>query len=183
MTQTATSATKSSKTEQLSIGSHVFYPAHGVASVAGVEKREFGSERQEFYVLELARGGKLLLPITNVAQAGVRPLISATAARRLMKLVTTDPEIDEGGWKERTEQYTDALRGGEPERYTEILQQLLFRARTDKLSSTERRILETARTYFVAEIGVVLEQTPEEIVEQLTPAPPEGAKAAAESKA
>jgi CarD family transcriptional regulator len=167
MAHTATTATKPGKPDPLSVGSHVFYPAHGVASVAGVESREFGSERQQFYVLELARGGKLLLPTGNVELAGVRSLVSPTAARRLMKKVRTQPDADKTGWKDRVESFTDALRGGEAEVYTAVLQQLLFRARSDKLSAAERRILETARTYFVAEIGAVLERTPAQIAEQL----------------
>jgi RNA polymerase-interacting CarD/CdnL/TRCF family regulator len=132
--------------------------------VAGIEKREFGQTRQEFYVLELARSGKLLLPTANVEQAG---LVSASEARALMKRVTTAPKLDRTPLKQRAALYAEGLRGGAADRYTEILRQLLFRARTDKLSSTERHLLETARAYFVGEIGAALKRSPERIAEQL----------------
>jgi len=75
-------------------GATVFYPAHGVAKVQGVEEREFCDVKQEFYVLELARGGKSLVPVGNVEHTGLRPLISANKARTLIKRMKDEPRID-----------------------------------------------------------------------------------------
>ena len=167
MRTSATTTTKPARVAPLVVGSHVFFPGHGVASVARIENRKFGQEQQEFYVLDLARGGTLLLPTAKAAQAGVRALVSATAARKLMKQATTEPEVDRTRWKERIALYSDALRTGTAERYTEILRQLLFRSRSDSLSATERQQLETAREYFVGEIGAVLQRSPEQLATQL----------------
>jgi len=149
--------------DRLVVGSRVFYPAHGVATVAGMEKREFGEAEQEFYVLTLDRGVRLLLPTSKVDAAGVRALVSPTKARELMRSVADEPTVDVTPWRERTTSYADALRQGAPEGYTDILRQLLFRSRSDKLSAIERRLLETARGYFVGEIGAVLELSSEQI--------------------
>ena len=65
----------------------MFYPLHGVAEVVAVESRDFGDQHQDFYVLELDRGGKLLLPTSNLAQAAVRGLVSPTKARELLKKI------------------------------------------------------------------------------------------------
>jgi len=149
------------------VGSHVFYPAHGVAEVTGIEKRELGQEQHEFYVLELCQGGKLLLPMAKVAPSGVRALISAAHARELTKTVTSEPQLDEGPWRERAEIYAESLRDGAADGYTETLRQLLFRSKNDKLTTTERRQFDTARAYFVAEISVVLDQPTAQIEAQL----------------
>jgi CarD family transcriptional regulator len=167
MSDPATQTQTPAKLDELSVGSHVFYPAHGVAEVTGIETRTVGDEQPEFYVLELATGGKLLLPTATVEQSGVRQLISKADASKLVDLVTVEPEADDGPWRERSAVYADALRDGSPDGYTQTLRQLLFRSRSSKLTTTERRQLDAARGYFVAEVSVVLGKPAEDIEERL----------------
>ena len=157
------------KAPKLVKGMRVFYPSHGVALVLGMEVREFGGGRQVFHILELARGVKVMLPESKVSQAGLRALISATKARALMEKVRAAPDgpsdgrTDHAARRERAAGYVDALRSGSPDRYTEILQELLFRARSDKLSKTDQQTLEAARSYFVHEVGAALQRSPEQV--------------------
>jgi CarD family transcriptional regulator len=157
------------KSPKLVKGSRVFYPSHGVAVVLGMEVREFGGGRQVFHILELARGVKVMLPESKVSQAGIRALVSASKARELMERVKAAPtgpadtRNDHAARRERAATYVDALRSGSPDRYTEILQELLFRARSDKLSKGDQQTLEAARSYFVDEIGAALQRSPEQI--------------------
>lgn len=155
----------------LKSGDTIFYPAHGVAKVIGIEERQFGDLRQEFYILELNRGGKSLVPTKHVESAGLRPLISAKRAKELLKQLKDVPKIDRSkSWKDRASQYSDGLRTGSPESYTAILQELMYRARADKLSTTETKMLETARSYFVAEVGEVLNIPAERLEKDLADA-------------
>ena len=159
---------KKNKVRTLTVGSLVFYPAHGVASVTGKEEREFaGGVKQDFYVLELERGGTLLLPASKVERAGVRDLVSANKARELVKKLKTVPEteikLDHASRKRRDGLYSEALRSGSADRYTEVLQELLFRLRSDKLSNSEQRTFDVARSYFVGEVGAALELSPEQV--------------------
>jgi len=161
--------------ETLTIGDRVFYPAHGVAAVTGEEERDFGGIKQSFYVLELERGGSVMVPVGKVDRAGVRSLVNADQARELMKLVMTDPQVeiklDHASRKRRYALYAEALKSGSALRYTEILQELLFRLRTDKLSSSEQQTLDTARSYFVGEVGVGLDLTADQCDAELGLAP------------
>jgi RNA polymerase-interacting CarD/CdnL/TRCF family regulator len=149
---------------KLEIGSLLFFPAHGVATVEGLEERAFGTNPESFYALRLARGDKLLLPVGNVTKAGVRPLVSKTKARELLKTVRTDPTNGStASWRLRAASYAEGLRSGCPDRYTEILQGLLCRTRVAALSAHDRQLLEVARGYFVAEISAVLGRPASEI--------------------
>lgn len=149
-------------------GDTIFYPAHGVAKVGALESHTFGEEKLDFYVLELRRGGRSLVPIKNVAHAGLRQLVSARRARELLKSLRNEPNIDTTRtWKDRAAHYSQGLKTGSPESYTAILQELMYRARADKLSTTETKMLEIARSYFSAEIGEVLDISPEKIDQQL----------------
>lgn len=172
---------KQGKLDRLVVGSNVFYPGHGVAVVAGVEQRSFGEQQQEFYVLELAQGGKVMLPTANVELARVRALIPVTVARALLKTVCQEPELVSSASKEWAARCTEILREGVPEPCAEVLRQLLFRASAHKLGMTDRRLLEMAHANFVNEIGAVLKRSPEHIAAQLPPM--DGSPRGGESKA
>ena len=149
---------------RLKIGSRLFYPGHGVVSVLGLEERAFGAAPECFYVFGMSRSEKLLLPIGNVVKAGVRELVSAAKARRLLRRVIAAPtSATEKSWQDRVADYTAGLRSGCPDRYTETLRELLFRARAKKLSANDRRALEVARGYFVGEISAALTKPASEI--------------------
>ena len=149
---------------RLKIGSRLFYPGHGVVSVLGLEERAFGAAPQCFYVFGMSRSEKLLLPVGNLDKAGVRALVSAAKARKLLRQVATAPTSATGrSSQDRTADYTDGLRSGCPDRYTETLRELLFRARAKNLSSSDRRALEVARGYFVSEISAALARPASEI--------------------
>ncbi len=130
-----------------------------MAAVLGLEELSVGDSSQTFYVLGLSRGKKLLIPVENLPTAGVRELVSPGKARELLMQVTAKPAIPSPSfWRERAASHADGLRTGDADKYTEILQQLLHRARDEKLSATDQRTLEVARSYFVAEISSVLDR-------------------------
>lgn len=149
----------------LGIGSHVFLPGHGVAEVRAIEEHAFGDTPQRFYVMAFTHGGKLMLPVDNVDKAGVRDLVTADKAREMLDTVRSPPEAEANTyWKTRALTYADGLKSGDADRYTEILQQLLARARSSTLSASDSRMLQTARAYFLAEISTVLEE-PTHVIE------------------
>jgi RNA polymerase-interacting CarD/CdnL/TRCF family regulator len=156
---------KKNGVSKLRIGSRVFHPAHGVVTVLGIEQREMGPSTLDFYVLGLPRGGTLLLPVGNVGQANVRDLVSAAKARELMERVRTAAPTTRTkvAWRERAATYKDGMRSGSADRYTEILSELLFRARAEKLSAGDQQVLDMAHGHFIGEIGAVLDRSPVEI--------------------
>ncbi len=159
-----------SKLQNLTIGSRVFYPGHGVASVTAMEEREFGDGKQVFYVLELEldRGVKLMLPVGKVQQAGVRPLVTPQKARDLLKAVKdevapAEVKSDPASRKLRATGYAEALRSGSADRYTEILRELLSRSRASKLSAGEQQSLSLALAMFIGEMSAALGLPPDDV--------------------
>jgi len=168
--------TNASKLKTLTVGSRVFYPGHGVVSVAGIEKRELGDGVQTFYLLspELDSGVKLFLPIDKVEPAGVRALVSPAKARQLMKAVAeevepTEIKTDPSSRKLRATSYGDALRSGSADRYTEVLRQLLSRSRASKLSGSEQQTFDHVLALFVGEMSAALDRSPDEIRAEIGP--------------
>lgn len=152
----------------LEIGSWVFYAGHGVAQVADKEEHEFGDTKQEFYVIELVQSGRLLLPVSNAESAEIRPLIDKDKAKVMLEIATKPPDDpDDGGRRERVARYTSELRTGDPEQYTEVYRQLLYRTARGNTSMTEQRLLDSAQAYFCDEVGTVLGRDPQKLAEDL----------------
>lgn len=168
--------TKAGKLKTLTIGARVFHPGHGVVSVAGIEKREMGGGMQTFYVLVLERdaGAKLFLPADKVEAAGVRELVSAGKARELMKTVVREIEpieikSDPSSRKVRATGYADAVRSGSPDRYTDILRELLWRARAGKLPVSEQHTLDQVLAMFIDEVSAALDRSPDDVLAEIGP--------------
>lgn len=163
--------------KDLPIGDFVFYPTHGVAKVMRKEDMNFDQEPQEFYVLELQKGGSLFIPTAGVNGLGLRPLVSPAKAKKLLKKVVTVPATDakvaQMNTKDRTAKYAEDLKTGESELYTEVLQELRHRAIEDKLTTSERHLFDKARHYFVTELSTVLDRPPKEIEDEVA-IPPSG---------
>lgn len=143
----------------MEIGTKCFYPPHGVVSLTAVEDREFAGTNTEFHVLELVRGGTLLVPSKSMASTSFRPLISAKKAKELQKRMRSkakskiNPGLD---GKERTAKLEGLLKEGDADDYAEILRELMVRAAEGRITLNEQKLMDTARAYFVDEIGSVL---------------------------
>ena len=160
--------------ETLIVGSRVFYPGHGVTRVVGMEDRSFGGETQVFYVLELEgdRHARFMLPVGRVVDAGIRALVSAAKARALLKSIGDQAEpgdlkSDPVSRKLRATGYSEALRSGSPDRYTETVRELLSRFRSGKLSPAEQLTLNQALGMLVGEVSAALERTFDDVKAEL----------------
>lgn len=155
--------------KSFSEGDVLFYPAHGVVTLKGKETHTFGEQSQDFVILEMRRGGRTMLPESGIDQVGLRSLLSARKAKRLIKSMKEVPgEIDKSeSWKERAARLGELLKEGIPEDYIAVLQELLYRAAVDKISTTESKVLEQARSYFISEFNEVLSYSPDKLDREL----------------
>lgn len=143
----------------MKIGDHRFYPPHGVVTLVAVEERDLGGIKDEFHILEVARGGTVLLPSKTVKDEEMRALVTASKAKDLLKRVKSKAKrkapSDLGG-KALANHYDTALKSGDASAYTEVLRDLMIRGATQKISATEQELMQRARSYFVTELAMVL---------------------------
>jgi CarD family transcriptional regulator len=143
----------------MKIGDHRFYPPHGVVTLVAVEERDLAGIKAEFHVLEVARGGTVLLPSKTVKDEEMRTLVSASKAKDLLKRVKSKAKskapADLGG-KALANHFDTQLKSGDAVAYTEVLRDLMIRGATQKISATEQDLMQRARSYFVTELATVL---------------------------
>ena len=105
---------KSSIIVDFKVGDHAVYPGHGVGRVMSVEAKEIMGAKTEFYsVMILETGMKIMIPKTNVANVGLRPIISKTEANKVLEILQeTEVKIDNQTWNRRYREYMEKIKTG-----------------------------------------------------------------------
>ncbi len=153
---------------EFKVGETVVYPARGVADIVAIEDKEIGGRRQSFYVLRVHdTEQKILVPVNNAAQIGLRRPISEAQVREIFRILkVTDVPLDTQTWNRRYRGFVEKLATGSVFAVAEVLRDLSrVKIVKDGLSFSERQMLERARGLIVKEIAVARAK-PEDVVRQ-----------------
>ena len=147
------------------IGEKAVYPAHGVAEVIGIEKKEINTSVCSFYILKvLATGMQILVPKEKADQVGLRHVATSSEIDEVFDILREkDVHIDKQTWNRRYRGFMEKIKTGSLFDVAEVYRDL-YRLKTTKvLSFGERRMLDTARTLIVKEIAIARHQTEEQV--------------------
>lgn len=138
------------------VGDPAVHPAHGVGEISAIESRDIGGTSQEFYVLKIIDNGmKVMVPTTAVEQVGLRPVMSAEEADKVLGvLAAPEVAVDVQPWNRRFRAYTEMVKSGSPYEIAKVLRDM-YRLKFDKnLSFGERRLLDQAKSLLVKELAL-----------------------------
>ncbi|MFT3743603.1 MAG: CarD family transcriptional regulator [Pyrinomonadaceae bacterium] len=139
---------------ELTIGQKVAYPNQGVCLVEEFSEHAFGSLTLNGYTLRVLHDNStIFVPECNADNVGLRPLISTSQCRSLMKMLAADFEPFAGDWKTRSREFTEKLRTGDIFQTAEVLKMLTFLSHMKKLSFREQTLLEKSKFLIVSEIS------------------------------
>jgi CarD family transcriptional regulator len=127
------------------VGETVVYPARGVADIVAVEDKDIGGRRQSFYVLRVHdTEQKILVPVNNAAQIGLRRPISEAQVREIFRILkVTDVPLDTQTWNRRYRGFVEKLATGSVFAVAEVLRDLSrVKIVKDGLSFSERQMRE-----------------------------------------
>ena len=144
------------RTHDFKIGDKAVYPAQGVAEVVSIEEKDIAGNRQKFYVLRiLDTDRKIMVPVNNAQNVGLRPPISEQEIREIFEILRERTiAFDNQTWNRRYRGFMDKIKTGSVFDVAEVMRDL-YRLKAEKsLSFGERRMLETARSLIVKEIAV-----------------------------
>ncbi|HEX5660264.1 MAG TPA: CarD family transcriptional regulator [Polyangiales bacterium] len=149
------------RTHDFKVGDKAVYPAQGVAEVVSIEEKDIAGSRQKFYVLRiLDTDRKIMVPVNNAQNVGLRPPISETEIREIFEILRERTiAFDNQTWNRRYRGFMDKIKTGSVFDVAEVMRDL-YRLKAEKsLSFGERRMLETARSLIVKEIAVARKKT------------------------
>jgi CarD family transcriptional regulator len=149
-------------------GDKVVYPHHGAATIIATEKREFDGKRQEFFVLQVAIDSLILrVPASRSVDLGVRPVISKTAAKRVLAVFRTDPEEAGANWSRWYKLLTEKINSGDIFQVAEVVRDLTFAQQTKGISPALKRMLSKARMILASELRFALNLSEEDAMKRL----------------
>jgi len=149
-------------------GDKVVYPHHGAATIIATEKREFDGKKQDFFVLQVAIDSLILrVPAARSLDLGVRPVISKTAAKRVLSVFRTEPEEAGANWSRWYKLLTEKINSGDIFQVAEVVRDLTFAQQTKGISPALKRMLSKARMILASELRFALNLSEEEAMKRL----------------
>ena len=147
------------------VGDKAVYPAHGVAEVVAIERKEISGHEMVFYVLKILDNGmKVMIPTSNVKAVGMREIISTTEAEEVFKILRKKEKVVESTtWNRRDREYMEKIKTGSVFEVAKVLRDLYLLKGDKDLSFGERKMLDTARSLLVKEISIAKQMSEDEV--------------------
>jgi CarD family transcriptional regulator len=155
--------------QQFKVGDKAVYPAKGVAEVVSIEEKDIAGNRQQFYVLRLLdTEHKIMVPVANAKNIGLRPPISEQEINDIFEILKEETiAFDNQTWNRRYRGFMDKIKTGSVYDVAEVLRDL-YRLKAEKsLSFGERQMLEKARSLIVKEIAVARRRSEDKVVAEI----------------
>ncbi len=144
----------------LAIGDCVVYPMHGAGIIESIEEQEIMGQNQSYYVLRIPFGNmRVLIPLNKVEEVGLRNIIDASEITKIEEVLSGVPELNEGGsWNRRFNANMAKLKSGNVIDVAEVVRNLTLQDRVKKISSGERRLLDTAKHILTSELALATQK-------------------------
>ncbi len=154
------------------VGDKVVHPQHGAATIAKKIKKDFGGEKRDYYVLDIATEQlTVMVPIEKIDDV-IRPIISKTEARKVLAVLKDEAQEAGANWSRWYKVLNEKMTSGDIFQVAEVVRDLNFAQQTKGISPALKRMLSRARLTLTSELSFSLEIDDEESVRRLDKALP-----------
>lgn len=142
--------------QQFQIGDKAVYPAHGVGEVTGIESRDVGGEKKNFYILRILDNGmKVMIPTSATGNSALREIMGPQEVEAVFGVLREkEISVETTTWNRRYREYMEKIKSGEPKQIAEVLRDLYVLKNDKDLSFGERKMLDTAKALLVKELSI-----------------------------
>ncbi|MBM7561768.1 CarD family transcriptional regulator [Fusibacter tunisiensis] len=135
------------------IGDKVVYPMHGAGVIEAIEKKEILGDERDFYVLKLPiKNMKVMLPIENAENLGVRNIVDSTVLSQVMTVLAEDKGSMPDNWNRRYRSNLEKVKTGDIFEVAKVVRNLEILDREKGLSTGERKMLSNSKQILVSEL-------------------------------
>jgi len=145
----------------------VVYPAQGVGRVERIEHQTIGGIETEFYIVRiLSNNVTLMVPVSNAANVGLRPVCSARKGKKILDSLKDRSDFtgySGQNWNRRYREYSEKLKSGDLADVAYVLKELLLIGKDKELSFGEHRLLEQAMGLITMELAHAMDSDQAEV--------------------
>lgn len=143
----------------LTVGDKVVYPMHGAGIIEAIEEHEVLGLKQQYYVMTMPCGGmKVMIPMKNVDNVGLRAVIDTEDVNGVANVLLQSPPQIKTNWNRRFNVNLSKIKSGSIYEVAEVVRNLTMQDKIKKLSTGERRLLNTARQILISELVLVCDK-------------------------
>lgn len=137
----------------LTVGDRVVYPMHGAGIIEAIEEHEILGQTQRYFVLTMPYGGmRVMIPLKNVENIGLREVIGSKEVEHVIDVLRKPASPVQASWNRRFNVNLAKIKSGSIFEVAEVVRNLILQDKIKKLSTGERRLLNTARQILVSEL-------------------------------
>lgn len=135
------------------IGDKIVYPMHGAGIIESIEEREILGEKRRYYVLKMPIGEmKVMIPITNVNDIGLRKVIDEDGISDVLSILQDRDSPMSANWNRRYRNNLEKIKSGNIYELAEVVRNLSVRDKEKGLSTGEKKMLDNARQILISEL-------------------------------
>ena len=153
------------------VGDRIAHPMHGAGVIDSVVKRKINGTERDYYVLKLPAGDMLvMIPVDTIAEIGVRPIVDADEAEKILGSIPgLEIEMTQN-WNKRYRENMLKIKSGNLLEVAAVVKGLMQRDKERGLSTGERKMLHSAKQILISEIVLSESASYEEVEERLNSA-------------
>ena len=153
------------------VGDRIAHPMHGAGVIDSVVKRKINGSERDYYVLKLPAGDMLvMIPVDTSAEIGVRPIVDADEAEKILGSIHgLEIEMTQN-WNKRYRENMLKIKSGNLLEVAAVVKGLMQRDKERGLSTGERKMLHSAKQILISEIVLSGSASYEEVEERLNSA-------------
>lgn len=148
------------------IGDRIVYPMHGAGIIENVEIKEILGEKRRYFIMRMPIGDmKVMVPVDNVEDVGVREIIDRDEMDRVIDVLRGDRGAMPQNWNRRYRQNMDRIKSGDIYEIAAVVRNLMLLDMEKGLSTGERKMLNDAKQMLISEMVLVCNLSLEEVEE------------------
>jgi len=141
-----------------SAGDKVVHPGHGPGVIRDIERREMLGEAKQYYVIDmLTGGGTLMTPVAQADEIGLRPAISQSAVKKLLRSLAEDPSTLPDDFRERQFDVEERLKEGDIYASVGVIRDLAWYGKVKSLTKRDAQFMQRAEELVAGELALIKE--------------------------
>ena len=146
------------------VGDNIVYPMHGAGTIDSIEEKEILGEKLSYYIIKMPGEVKIMVPTAKAETMGVRSVIDAEGANRVLKILEADETEMSQNWSKRYRENLDKMKTGDIFEVADVVRNLSFKQKEKgTLSTGEKKMLNNAKVILVSELSLAENSSQDEI--------------------
>ena len=137
------------------IGDKVVYPQHGAGTIQKIEEKNSFGEKKEYFVIQMQGDVKVAVPKDNALSLGMREVATKEVASKAFGVLerTEEESVYENNSSKRVKANVDKIKTGDICEVADVVRNLSHRRmKRGLLSTTEKKVLLTAKQILISEL-------------------------------